>query len=60
MLARINGYIEKQTGVAPNCCNYMNTQTKNPFEIEHIVKDHFEQFTRENADQEEIEYLYKG
>lgn len=32
MLARITGYIEEQTGVASNYCNYMNTQTKNPFE----------------------------
>ena len=45
MLARITGYIEEQTGVASNYCNYMNTQTKNPFEIEHIITDHYEWFT---------------
>lgn len=54
MLARITGYIEEQTGVASNYCNYMNTQTKNPFEIEHIITDHYEWFTDEYADQEEF------
>lgn len=54
MLARITGYIEEQTGVASNYCNYMNTQTKNPFEIEHIITDHYEWFTDEYADQEDF------
>lgn len=54
MLARITGYIEEQTGVASNYCNYMNTQTKNPFEIEHIITDHYEWFISEYADQEEF------
>lgn len=54
MLARITGYIEEQTGVASNYCNYINTQTKNPFEIEHIITDHYEWFTSEYADQEEF------
>ena len=54
MLARITGYIEEQTGVASNYCNYMNTQTKNPFEIEHIMSDHYEWYTTEYADQEEF------
>ena len=54
MLARITGYIEEQTGVASNYCNYMNTQTRNPFEIEHIITDHYEWFTDEYVDQEEF------
>ena len=54
MLARITGYIEEQTGVASNYCNYMNTETKNPYEIEHIITDHYEWFTSEYADQEEF------
>ncbi len=54
MLARITGFIEEQTGVASNYCNYMNAQTKNPFEIEHIITDHYEWFTSEYADQEEF------
>ncbi|MCI7690907.1 MAG: DUF262 domain-containing HNH endonuclease family protein [Oscillospiraceae bacterium] len=54
MLARITGYIEEQTGVSSNYCNYMNTKTKNPFEIEHILADHYEWFTDEYSDQEEF------
>lgn len=54
MLARITGYIEEQTGVASNYCNYMNTQTNNPFEIEHIITNHYEWFTSEYSDQEEF------
>lgn len=54
MLARITGYIEVQMGVASNYCNYMNIQTKNPFEIEHIIADHYEWFTDEYADQEDF------
>ena len=54
MLARITGYIEEQTGVASNYCNYMNTETKNPYEIEHIIADHYEWFISEYADQEEF------
>lgn len=54
ILARITGYIEEQTGVASNYCNYMNTQTKNPFEIEHIITDHYEWFTAEYSDQDDF------
>lgn len=54
MLARITGFIEEETGVASNYCNYMNIKTKNPYEIEHIITDHFEWFTDEYADQEEF------
>ncbi len=54
ILARVTGYIEEQTGVASNYCNYMNTNTKNPFEIEHIITDHYEWFTSEYADQDDF------
>lgn len=53
MLARVTGFIEEQTGVASNYCNYM-AQTKNPFEIEHIISDHFEWFTKEFTDQNDF------
>ena len=54
ILARITGFIEEQTGVASNYCNYMNAQTKNPFEIEHIITDHYEWFTAEYSDQDDF------
>ena len=54
ILARVTGYIEEQTGVASNYCNYMNTNTKNPFEVEHIITDHYEWFTSEYTDQDDF------
>ncbi len=54
ILARVTSFIEENTGVASNYQNYMNTETKNPFEIEHIITDHFEWFTNEYRDQDEF------
>ncbi|WP_036730328.1 DUF262 domain-containing protein [Peptoniphilus mikwangii] len=54
ILARVTSYIEEQTGVASNYCNYMNTQTKNPFEIEHIIADHYDWFASEYTDNEDF------
>lgn len=55
MLARITGYIEENTGVASNYYNYVKTvKVKNPFEVEHIVCDHFEWFTDEYIDHEDF------
>lgn len=54
MLARITSFIEEQIDVAPNYCNYINTKTNNPYEIEHIITDHYEWFTDEYSDQEEF------
>lgn len=54
ILARVTSYIEESSGVAPNYCNYMDTLTKNPYEIEHIIADHFELFTEEYTDQDDF------
>ena len=54
ILARVTGFIEEQTDVASNYCNYMNTQTNNPFEIEHIITDHYEWFASEYAGQDDF------
>ena len=54
MLARITGFIEEETGVASNYNNYMETKTKNPYEIEHIISDHFEWFTDEYSDPDDF------
>lgn len=54
ILARVTSYIEEQTGVVSNYCNYMNTQTRNPFEIEHIITDHYEWFTDEYSDPDDF------
>lgn len=54
MLARITGFIEEECEVESNYCNYINTNTKNPYEVEHILSDHYEWFTDEYVDQEEF------
>ena len=54
MLARITSYIEEKTNVKSNYEDYMNIQTKNPFEIEHIITDHYEWFKSEYTDQEDF------
>ena len=54
ILARVTGFIEENTGVASNYYNYLNIQTKNPFEIEHIITNHYEWFTDEYMDQEDF------
>ena len=54
ILARVIGYIEEQTGMASNYCNYMDTSTKNPYEIEHIIPNHFEWYTSEYNDPDDF------
>ena len=54
MLARITSFIEEQTDIPGKYCDYMNTQTKNPFEIEHIISNHYDWFKREYADENEF------
>lgn len=54
IIARVTSFIEECSGVAPNYCNYMNNKTKNPFEIEHIITDHFELFTAEYSDPDDF------
>lgn len=56
MLARITGYIEEQCGVASNYCNYVNIQVKNPFEVEHIIVDHYDWFKDEYVDQTDFKH----
>lgn len=54
MLARVTSYIEESIKVSSNYTNYMNKDTKNPFEIEHIICDHYEWFASEYRDLEEF------
>lgn len=56
ILARITSFIEEKTLAVKSSKyrDYMNTQTKNPYEIEHILCDHFELFTNEFADEKEF------
>ena len=55
MLARITGFIEENIDTKNNYCDYINTQVKNPYEVEHIITDHFEYYTGEYSNQEEFD-----
>ena len=56
MLARITGFIEEEIGVGSKYVDYMKKDDKNPFEIEHIITDHYEWFRNEYNDQDDFNY----
>lgn len=56
MLARITGFIEEEIGVGSKYVDYMKKDDKNPFEIEHIITDHYEWFINEYNDQDDFNY----
>ena len=49
-LARIISFIEEQKGESSHYCEYVDTSGKNPYEVEHIISNHYENFTREYSD----------
>ena len=55
ILARIISFMEEETLVQSHYPEYMDTRTKNPFEIEHIITNHPEWFP-EYADRMEFDY----
>lgn len=54
ILARITSFIEEQTSGIPRYADYM-TATADPFEIEHVLCDHFERFKSDFADEKEFD-----
>ena len=54
MLARITGFIEDEIGSGSDYVKYMDRKLKDPYEIEHIISNHYEWFTEEYADQEDF------
>lgn len=54
ILARITSFIEEACEVESNYLNYINIKTKNPYEIEHIICDHYEDFMDEFSNKEEF------
>ena len=54
MIARLTGMVEENIGVTSNYINYVDTDVKNPFEVEHIITDHFEWYTSEYADADDF------
>ena len=55
ILARIISFIEEQTLVQSHYPEYMDSRTKNPFEIEHIITNHPEWFL-EYTDRIDFDY----
>ena len=54
ILARITGFIEEKTNVTPNYVEY-TTSSKNPYEIEHIICNHFAWFSSEFSDETDFD-----
>ena len=54
ILARLTGFVEENMGVVSNYVTYVRTDVKNPFEVEHIITDHFEWYTDEYTDLEDF------
>lgn len=55
ILARITEYIEVNSGMTSNFANYVNREIKNPYDIEHIICNHFDMYELEFSDEEEFE-----
>lgn len=55
ILARITSFIEEKIGQTSHYVEYMTTSSDNPFEIEHIICDHFERFTSDFTDKNEFD-----
>lgn len=53
-LARITSFIEEQSGSANHYHEYMDANTKNPYEIEHIIANHYDWFAGKYANQAEF------
>lgn len=55
MLARVVGFIQKEIGVTVEYEDFMTTR-KDPFEIEHIISNHYEWYTTEYANQNDFDW----
>lgn len=54
MLARVTGFIEESIGIENNYCSYVAINVKNPYEVEHILCDHYEWFDDEYLTKDEF------
>ena len=58
MLARVTSFIEEETDEPSNYAKYMKW-TRDPYEVEHIISNHYEWFSEEYNDQEDF-YNYRN
>lgn len=59
MIARFTSYFERETSITDNYAQYMDWNTKNPFEIEHILCNHFSLYSTAFTDESEF-YRYRN
>lgn len=52
ILARLTEYVETQSGIPSGFSNYISREIKNPYDIEHIICDHHEWFSKEYPEKE--------
>lgn len=55
ILSRVTDYIETQSGMTSNFSNYINREIRNPYDIEHIISDHYEWYVSEYAEKDVFE-----
>lgn len=55
MLARITDYVERGCDQPGHYLEYVAVKSKRPFEVEHIITDHFEWYQDEYGSREEFE-----
>lgn len=55
MLARITDYVERGCDQPGHYLEYVAVKSKRPFEVEHIITDHFEWYQNEYGSREEFE-----
>lgn len=57
MLARITDYVEQGCDLPGHYLEYVAEKTKRPFEVEHIITDHYEWYTDEYGSKEEFDAI---
>jgi hypothetical protein len=56
ILARITHYMDQQVGLNTRIEDYVNRETRNPYDIEHIWCDHFDLFKDQCEDLDDFEH----
>ena len=57
ILARITHYVEQGSGMTTKFEDYVNRKIKNPYDIEHILADHYNRFRGEYTSEEDFDMM---
>lgn len=55
LLARLTEYIEVQSGLPSHFTSYVSSEIKNPYDIEHVISNHYERHLNEYSSEEEFQ-----